>query len=234
MGKITINIHSVSEKAEFPLVFLLLFLPSYLNQQSLPYGFFDYPLYTGQVMLQSLLIFFLIRYLMQKQPLSEELEETGRTALSPILRFSHGFLALGGLITLYFLYTFLFLPTLQGLGITDFPEEPVLITKAYMLFPALMSCFAAAAMEEFFFRGYAFFRIRQAGISLFPALLTANIIFAAGHLYEGLAAAGFALVSGLFLSLLVLRKISLFSLTAAHGIFNFGMILISYLRQLSS
>ena len=233
MGKITVIIPPVSEKAEFPLIFLLLFLPSYLNQQSLPFAIFDSPIFIIQSLLQSLLIFFLIRYLLQLRPLSHLEKGLADSVLAPEIRFNHGLTALGGLVCLYSIYSFILLPLFQHMRIITPPAEAVLITRGIMLIPALFTCFAAAAMEEFFFRGYAFFRLRQSGLKTLPALILVNIIFAAGHLYEGWPTSVFALISGIFLTFLVLKKISLFSLAAAHGIFNFSMILISYLRQMS-
>ena len=100
-----------------------------------------------------------------------------------------------------------------------------------MLIPSLFTCLAGGVMEEFFFRGYGYFRIRQWGLSPLGALVLINILFAGGHLYEGYPTALFALISGFYLSLLVIRGVSLFSLAAAHGIFNFILILLNYLGQ---
>lgn len=228
--KYTFNIPPVSENAEFPIIFLLIFLPSYLNQQDLPHGLFDSGTYQGQIILHSLLIYFLVRYLLQKKAPPAF---PGLTAMSSRIRLVEILVCLGGLAFLFALYSLLVMPLLADLNLIGISEEPVLLTDRMMLFPALITTFTAALMEEFFFRGYAFFRIIQWGTGKIPALITANIIFAAGHLYEGFPAAVFALVSGIFLSVLVLKKISLYSLSVAHGIFNFTMILISYLKQLS-
>jgi membrane protease YdiL (CAAX protease family) len=180
-----------------------------------------------------MLVFFLIRYLMQLRPAAANNQTVVTSALSPQINVKHSVIVLAGLLGLHALYSFLAIPFLIKAGFMDPPVEPRLISRGIMLLPALFTCFAAAVMEEFFFRGYAFFRIEESGLERVPALLLVNLIFAAGHLYEGIPAACFALISGIFLSVLVLKKVSLFSLAAAHGIFNFIMILLSFLRHIN-
>jgi CAAX protease family protein len=226
LNRISINIPSIPEKAEFPLIFMIIFLPAYLNQEALPTALFDSPVYHLMTILQSLLILSLLFYLMRKTA-ADTVESP--SALAGEIRITHSLLTLAGLITLYALYS-LAMTGLRGLAYSK-PEDPVLISRAVMLIPSLLTCLAAASMEEFFFRGYAFFRVRQAGSSPLKALIFISILFAAGHLYEGIPAAIFALVSGSFLALLILKGFSLFSLSFAHGIFNFLMILLSYLKQ---
>ena len=229
MFKISINIPPISKNAELPLIFLLIFLPAYLNQSALPYGIFDFPLYQGQIILQSLLIFFLVRYLTERNP-PGALHEYD-SAFAPALLPLQSLICLGGLAFIYGIYTFLLVPLLPAGGAVGPAAEPVLITRPAMLPLTLVSCLTAAAMEEFFFRGYAYLRLKESGLSSVPAILTVSLLFAAGHLYEGVPAALFAWASGLFLGFLVTRNFTLYSLTLSHGFFNFSMILISYLRQ---
>lgn len=227
MIKISVNMAAISRKAEFPLIFLLIFLPAYLNQGPLPHGAFDFPLYQGQVLLQSLLIFLLARYLLQRTPPADE--RAYESAFAPVLVPVHSLIALGGLALIYAAYTLGLAPLLPAA--LSPPEEAVYITRPRMLPLSLISCLAAAAMEEFFFRGYAWLRLKDTGMNGIAALIGASLIFAAGHLYEGAGAALFACASGLYLGALVMRGYSLFSLVLPHGLFNFAMILISYLRQ---
>ena len=56
----------VPENAEFPILFLLLFLPSYLIQQPMPRGLFDDPAYQIQILIQSLLILILTLYMLRQ------------------------------------------------------------------------------------------------------------------------------------------------------------------------
>ena len=213
---------------EFPLIFLLVFLPAYLNQAPLPHGVFDYPLFHGQMILQSLLLFLMAVYLIRKDPpltISEY-----HSAFAPELLPLQSLLSLAGLALIYAVYNFALLPLLSTAG--DAAETAVLLTRPAMLPLSLISCLAAAAMEEFFFRGYAYIRLRETGIGKFPALAVVSVLFAAGHLYEGVPAAAFACGSGFFLGYLVIRGFSLYTLALSHGLFNFSMVLISYLSQL--
>ncbi len=229
MLKISINVPTISRNAEFPLVFLLIFLPAYLSQTALPRGVFDFPLYQGQIILQSLLIFLLLRYLLENRKPGSTVHYD--SAFSPALKPFESLISFAGLTLIYLFFTFV-LPPLLSSGIPDGPgTEPVLITRAGMLPLALISCLAAATMEEFFFRGYAWIRLKESGLNSLVSLLTVSLLFAAGHLYEGLPAAFFAWASGLFLGVLVIRGFTLYSLSLSHGLFNFSMILISYLRQ---
>ncbi len=230
MNKITINIPSIPDKAEFPLIFLIIFLPAYLAQTAMPAGVFDYPVYHGQAILQSLLIFLLTIYLMRKDRTPEALsaEDPGskvfQGAFAEEIRLTHILISLTGLGLIYGVYILIL-----GFIVPPPESEPVLITKGVMLLPSLVTCLSAAAMEEFFFRGYGYFRLRQSGFRPVSSIVMINILFSLGHLYEGIPAALFAFGSGLFLGFMVLKRISLFSLSAAHGIFNFLMILLSYL-----
>lgn len=227
MNKVSINIPPIPEKAEFPIIFLIIFLPAYLGQQSLPYGLFDSPFYHIMSILQSLLILSLLFYLLRKTP-PKAAESAG--AMAGEILVTHSLTTLAGLIILFAFYS-LILKGLESFGYSS-TEDPVLLTRGIMLIPSLLTCLSAAAMEEFFFRGYAFFRVRRGGVSTGKALIFISILFAAGHMYEGVPAAVFALTSGIFLGLLMLRGFSLFSLSAAHGIFNFLMILLSYIKQI--
>lgn len=192
----------------------------------MPPGLFDYPIHHLTVIFQSLVIITLLLYLMQKTP---PLCEESATALAGELKISHVLIAFAGIGVLFAMYT-AGMAVLRTLGVRIDPP-PLLISRKIMLIPSFLTCMAAATMEEFFFRGYAWFRIRRDGGSPVSGLIFISILFAGGHLYEGVPAAVFAFASGLFLGTLILKRFSLFSLSAAHGIFNFVMILLSYLQQ---
>ncbi len=223
--KIAIKIPHPGLKAELPLFFGIAFLPAYLTQGAMPPGTFDHLIYHFQIILQAALVFFMVLYLLKKSPPPEE---EARSALAPALAPLKALQTLFFLLLLYGAYMGLRLFISPGAA----PEGEVkLISTPWMLLPSLVTCLAAAAMEEFFFRGYCYFRLRQSGCSVLSAASAANLLFALGHLYEGPAAAGFALLSGLILSRRMLKGNSLFSLAAAHGIFNTLMLLISLIRQ---
>jgi len=222
--KIGLKLPVIPDSAEFPLLFLLIFLPSYLMQQPMPPGFFDSPVYQMQILMQSLLILSLTLYLLRKNPPPGK---TAVAALAPEISLTAAGAVLAGLAVLFLIYN----SAVRFLGEAGLPvaqNDTVLITRAGMLVPVLAVCAVSALMEEFFFRGYGYLRLLQAGMGPVPALILINILFAAGHVYEGGAAAVFAFLSGLLFSLALRRGVSLFSLSAAHGIFNFAMILISF------
>ncbi len=219
MKKWKFPLPAVPSRAEFPLIFLLVFFPAYLTQAKIDLPVFDYPSYHGQILLRSLLIFLLCLYLSGENRMTEG-------AISPVETTA----ALAGLGGIYLLFFAGLIPLFEFFGGIH-PSAPApLISRGIMLFPAFLSCLATGTMEEFFFRGYAYTRILEWKMPPVKAAVFTNLIFAAGHLYEGLPGAGFALASGLFLSFCLLRGFSLLSLSAAHGLFNFSMLVLNYLN----
>ncbi len=207
-------------QAEFPLLFIILYLPAYLNQSGpLSNRYFDSPYIQLQMILMSLVYSLFILYLMEN--VASELPGELISCLKPPGLKSSAVL-LGGLFCLYFLVSLLNL-------VYPPPENPVLLTRGYMLIPTLFTCLFSAAQEEIFFRYYGYARLRQNGTDGFRAMILMSLIFAAGHAYEGLHGLIFSFISAVFLSLAIQRGVSLFSLIAAHGVFNFLIILINYL-----
>lgn len=96
------------------------------------------------------------------------------------------------------------------------PEAPHTI-GAYLLL--CLAVVTAAASEELLFRSL----VLSAYPPVFgtaPVVLAASVLFAAGHLGQGLPAALYALAVGILYSMVFLKRRNFWILAAAHGIHN--------------
>ena len=83
---------------------------------------------------------------------------------------------------------------------------------------------AGAYREESYFRAYCLTLLRGAGAPAWLATLGSALLFSAGHLYQGWAAAAFAALMGTALALLFQQRPSLHRVAFAHALFN-GLVL---------
>ena len=92
---------------------------------------------------------------------------------------------------------------------------------------ALVSTLAIGYREEVFYRAYIADRAPEAGVDQRIALAAGALLFAAGHLYQGVAGFVVALAIGLVLAEVYLRTRSLHGIAIAHGLYNFMVLLAS-------
>ena len=79
---------------------------------------------------------------------------------------------------------------------------------------------ASAYREELYFRAYSLSVLQRAGTPAWLAALGSALLFGAGHLYQGWAAAAFAVLMGSALAMLYQRRPGLHRLVFAHALFN--------------
>jgi membrane protease YdiL (CAAX protease family) len=82
-------------------------------------------------------------------------------------------------------------------------------------------------LEETYFRAYLYTRFTEAGLGPLRSAAVSAALFTLCHLYEGPWGALNALLAGLFLSLVFLRRKSLHGLAWAHGGYNVFAYLLS-------
>ena len=92
---------------------------------------------------------------------------------------------------------------------------------------AVLSSVAIGYREEVFFRAYIVDRASEIGVSTFSAVAGGTLLFALGHLYQGLAGFGVALLLGAVLGALYVRTRSLHGVAVAHGLYNLTILLLS-------
>lgn len=110
------------------------------------------------------------------------------------------------------------------------PIEPTVAWRfeRYDLVPlVLVSTLAIGYREEIFYRAYIADRASEAGVDRRTALAAGAVLFAAGHLYQGVAGFVVALAIGLVLAEVYVRTRSLHGIAVAHGLYNFMVLLAS-------
>ncbi len=75
--------------------------------------------------------------------------------------------------------------------------------------------------EELFFRAYMLTRLRQTGVAFPAAVAVSTVLFAVGHLYQGLLGLAFAAVIGVILAIAFRRRRSVHPIGLAHAGYNF-------------
>jgi len=92
---------------------------------------------------------------------------------------------------------------------------------------ALISSLAVGYREEVFFRAYLINRSSEIGVSTVGAVGGGAVLFAVGHLYQGVAGFVVALLLGVALGAIYARTRSLHGVAVAHGLYNLTILLIS-------
>ena len=89
----------------------------------------------------------------------------------------------------------------------------------------LVSTMAIGYREEIFYRAYITDRAEEAGVDPRFALAGGALLFAAGHVYQGVMGFVIALAIGLLLGAVYLKGRSLHGIAVAHGLYNFLVLL---------
>jgi membrane protease YdiL (CAAX protease family) len=95
----------------------------------------------------------------------------------------------------------------------------------------LIFCFITGYREEILFRSYLLTRCQQAGFPLPLALITGTIFFGLLHIYEGIVGVSFALLSGLYLSYIFIKKRNIHIIGLAHAFFNITALLLTIIEK---
>jgi uncharacterized protein len=90
---------------------------------------------------------------------------------------------------------------------------------------AFLSTMAIGYREEIFFRAFIADRAEEAGTDPRIALAAAAVVFALGHLYQGVLGFVVSLTIGLVLAAVYLRTRSLHGISIAHGLYNLVVLL---------
>jgi len=101
------------------------------------------------------------------------------------------------------------------------------LTNTSLLPVVFLTCTLTGYSEELYFRAYLLTVLQGFGLSPGLAIAASTLLFALGHLYEGLAGFLGTMVIGIILSLLYLRRRDLHSIALAHGLYNFTALLLS-------
>jgi len=215
------------------LVFAAYYLPGYLFQPQHAIGgdlfnSLSFNLaYMAQVAPKVLLLLYLILRNVGDS-LGEKLADYGLVRITPasLVRALFAFIAI---------YLAL-VPILFGISRLAADLPPFLVDRVHwrltntpLLPVVLLTCALTGYSEELFFRAYLLTVLQDFGLRPGLAVAASTLLFALGHLYEGLAGFLGTVVIGIVLSLLFLRKRDLHSIALAHGLYNFTALLLTQL-----
>jgi membrane protease YdiL (CAAX protease family) len=100
-------------------------------------------------------------------------------------------------------------------------EDPRLIPVV------LLFCLVTGYREELFFRSYLLTRLGQLQLPGFVAVGLSTLLFAAGHVYQGVAGLTVALMQGLYFAILFVRFRNIHPLAVAHALYNATVLIIT-------
>jgi len=208
------------------LLFLLFYLPGYLwPQQEL----LENSQHLGSYMLQFLVValpqILLLLYILSLRARTSY-REFGilRPRAKDLLYALLVFLGVFALLALLAVILMMLPSAGRSLFTTGFRwklESPRLIPLV------LLFCLVTGYREELFFRSYLLTRFRQLQLPVFLGIGMSTLLFAAGHVYQGVAGLAIALIQGLYFSILFVRFKNIHPLAIAHGLYNATILMIT-------
>ncbi len=216
------------------LLFLLFYLPGYLwPQQELLQGSGSLRPYMLQFLLIAVPQIMLLLYILDLRA-----REAGSPAEGPFAEFGirrpkardllYALLIFAGVFALLTLLgaILMLLPSAgRSLFTTGFRwklEDPRLIPLV------LLFCLVTGYREELFFRSYLLTRFRQLHLPVAIGIGMSTLLFAAGHVYQGIAGVAVALIQGVYFSILFVRLENIHPMAMAHGLYNTTVLVITF------
>jgi uncharacterized protein len=216
----TFNIRGIRRICkEIAILFALLFLPGYLTQQSVnDPRLFESLSFHLSFWIMAVPQILIVLYILEVQ----NLRGNPLFGLEPVSLRSVGGGLLGflgiPLILLPIGALFLLLPeswTESMLGEFRFrfsnPEMLPIVVATFLM---------VGYREELFFRSYLIGRLEDAGAPAYLSLPASTLLFALGHVYQGISGFVVALVLGLYFGLLFRRTRNIHLVSIAHGVYN--------------
>ncbi|MBB6480615.1 CPBP family intramembrane glutamic endopeptidase [Spirochaeta isovalerica] len=208
---------------EAGLLFSLFYLPGYLFLAGIPDPrSFNSLLYNLQIWILLVPQIFMVIYLMHRDDLldfqSFGLVRPGAKDIPFILLAAAGTAAVVMAVQV----------TIMLVAGEVLPEEPLWkLTKYSMIAPVFISSLLTGYSEELFFRSYLYTRLEVLDTEKWSRLIFVNILFAAGHLYEGVPGGFNAFILGCYFSFLFTRKKNIHIPAILHGLYNFSALLLT-------
>jgi len=91
----------------------------------------------------------------------------------------------------------------------------------------LLFCLVTGYREELFFRSYLLTRFSQFSLPTVVGIGMSTLLFAGGHVYQGLAGFAVAVIQGLYFSVLFIRLKNIHPLAIAHGLYNTTVLIVT-------
>jgi uncharacterized protein len=214
---------------EIIIVFFVFVFPSYLSQDITvdPALFSSFRFNITYIVstLPQIAILLLILYLGSgmktggESKLQEVAEEYGFSNFDISLVWKTGFVCIGTFAIALAASLLSLLPAVRTL---DYLQPVQWEFPGIRIMPLVfITCMSTGYREEMLFRSYFLTRFRHAEMGKLPALLLTAILFAAGHIYQGLPAVAATFCIGLFLGFVFLRFHNIHMIAVGHGLYNF-------------
>ncbi len=210
---------------EIVLFFTAFYLPGYLAQNAqVDPSIFNNPVFhftyiTSALPQIALLLFILFLRRKNEKTFSEVLHRFGINPPRLSLLWKTA-AAVGGLLVLAFLGGFLHL--LPPVGENE-AFQPIRweLSRLALIPLVLITSLVTGYREEMFFRSYLITRFEGLSVPIAGRLLLPSVLFALGHVYQGITAAVITFCIGFYLSVLFLKFKDLHMLAIGHGLYNF-------------
>ncbi|MCK5199598.1 MAG: CPBP family intramembrane metalloprotease [Spirochaetales bacterium] len=207
------------------ILFMVFFLPGFISQTQVVDGsifnsvWFNF-IYIITVIPQILLIL----YLIEKKPVAK-IPLYGLTKIKKI-DLGYSLLYFAGIMTII-ISTGIISAILTDFGFGSYSEIPLWKFDNKGLVPLIfLTCMATGYSEELFFRSYLLTEFRLPGKEIY-AVTGSSLLFALGHIYQGLPGFLGTFAIGFFLASIFVRKRRLHTIAIAHGLYNFTVLMIS-------
>lgn len=215
---------------ELCLLFAVFFLPGYLSQSSVVDGaLFSSPRFNVVYILSGLPQIALLLYILlirgRAWPAFPYLTRFG---IKPF-RFpdvAKALLIYLGIFGVYIVFLLVSLAVGAGNGSVLVNNIDWRLDTMALLPLVFLTMLTTGYREEIFFRSYLITRLEELGFPGWSAGILGSALFAAGHMYQGVAAFVGTFLIGVFLSAVFLRVRNLHALAIAHGLYNFTTILL--------
>lgn len=213
------------DKKEPIILFMVFFLPGFLSQSQVIDGTVFNSVWFNLIYLITVIPqILLVLYLIDKKP-SEKIILFGLTRIK-YRDLLHSLLYFVGIMIIV-LGTGIISFLISSLGQNPVSELPLWEFDNMSLIPLiLITCMATGYSEELFFRSYLLSEFHSPGKEKF-VITSTSLIFALGHVYQGLAGFLGTFAIGLFLASIFIRKRNLHTIAIAHGLYNFTVLMIS-------
>ncbi len=213
------------DKKEPIILFMVFFLPGFLSQSQIVDGSIFNSAWFNMIYIITIIPqILLILYLIEKKPaLQIPLYGLGKIKLQDLF---HGLMYFFGIMAIILFLGFILTIITDWRNNTG-TEMPLWEFNNWKLIPLIfITCLTTGYGEELFFRSYLTTEFHIQGKELYVITGT-SLLFALGHIYQGLPGFLGTFAIGIFLASIFVRKRKLHSIAIAHGLYNFTVLIIS-------
>ncbi len=204
---------------EIAILFALLFLPGYLAQQNVnDPRLFESLSFHLSFWIMAIPQILIVLYVLEVQKL-RGLPPFGLRTVD-VRSIGGGFLGFLGVPFILLPIGALFLLLPESLTDSLLGEFRFRLSNPDMV-PIVVATFLIVGYrEELFFRSYLIGRLENAGLPGYISLPASTLLFALGHIYQGLSGFVVALVLGLYFGVLFRKTRNIHVVSIAHGLYN--------------